>query len=116
MREIDFYRTQSGRCPVREFLDGLSGRQTAKVTWTLELIEELTHVPQQYFRKLVNTEDIWEVRVKAGRDIFRLLGFFDGPKLVILDHAFAKKTQKTPRAEIDLAERRKREYFRRKVR
>ena len=82
----------------------------------MELIEELTHVPQQYFRKLVNTEDIWEVRVKAGRDIFRLLGFFDGPKLVILDHAFAKKTQKTPRAEIDLAERRKREYFRRKVR
>jgi len=36
--------------------------------------------------------------------------------LVILGHAFAKKTQKTPRAEIDLAERRKREYFRRKVR
>jgi len=61
MREIDFYRTQSGRCPVREFLDGLSGRQTAKVTWTLELIEELPHLPQQYFRKLVNTGDIWEV-------------------------------------------------------
>ena len=72
----------------------------------MELIEELPHVPQQYFRKLVNTEDIWEIRVKVGRDIFRLLGFFDGPKLVILDHAFSKKTQKTPKAEIDLAERR----------
>ena len=116
MREIDLNRTQSGRCPVREFLDGLSGRQAAKVTWTLELIEELISVPRQYFRKLVNTEDIWEVRVKAGRDIFRLLGFFDGPRVVILDHAFAKKTQKTPKSAIDLAEQRKREYFRRKMR
>ena len=97
-------------------MDGLSGRQASKVTWTLELVEELASVPQQYFKKLVNTEGIWEVRVKAGRDIFRLLGFFDGPRLVILDHAFAKKTQKTPKSDIDLAEQRKREYFRRKVR
>ena len=82
----------------------------------MELIEELPYVPQQYFRKLVNTEDLWEVRVKVGRDIFRILGFFDGPTLVILDHAFAKKTQKTPKAEIGVAEQRKREYFRRKVR
>jgi phage-related protein len=37
-------------------------------------------------------------------------------RLVILDHAFAKKTQKTPKSEIDLAEQRKREYFRRKMR
>ena len=116
MREITFYRTRSGRYPVKEFLNTLSGRQATKVTWTLELIEELVSVPQQYFKKLVNTEDIWEVRVKVGRDIFRLLGFFDGPRLVILDHAFAKKTQKTPRSDIDLAEQRKREYFRRKER
>ena len=78
MREIVFYRTESGRCPVREFLDSLSGRQAAKVAWTLELIEELPAVPQQYFRKLVNTEDIWEVRAKVGRDTFRLLGFLVG--------------------------------------
>ena len=116
MREIDFYRTQSGRCPVRKFLETLPGRQAAKVAWTLELIEELPTVPQQYFRKLVDTEDIWEVRVKVGRDIFGLLGFFDGPRLVILDHAFAKKTQKTPNSDINLAEQRKREYFRRKMR
>ena len=114
MREIAFYRTQSGHCPVEEFLNSLSGKQTAKVTWVVRLIEELESVPTQYLKKLVNTDDIWEVRVRVGRDTFRLLGFFDGPKLVVLDHAFAKKSRKIRRSDIALAERRKRDYFRRK--
>jgi hypothetical protein len=44
----------------------------------VRLIEELDIVPGQYLKKLVNTTDIWEVRVQFGRNIFRLLGFFDG--------------------------------------
>ncbi len=116
MREISFYRTASGHCPVEQFLDSLSARQGAKVTWTLGLIEELEFIPQQYFKKLVNTDDIWEVRVNIGRNTFRLLAFFDGPRLVVLNHAFAKKSQKTPRSDIHLAEQRKRDYFRRKNR
>lgn len=114
MREIIFYRTQSGRCPVEEFLDSLSSRQVKKVTWVLRLIKELEFIPKQYFKKLVNTEDIWEVRVKVGRDTFRLLGFFYGPRLVILNHAFAKKSQKIPQSDIALAEQRKRDYFTRR--
>lgn len=84
------------------------------MTWVVRLIEELESVPTQYLKKLVNTDDIWEVRVRVGRDTFRLLGFFDGPKLVVLDHAFAKKSRKIRRSDIALAERRKRDYFRRK--
>ena len=114
MREIIFYRTASGHRPVEQFLDSLTARQGAKATWTLRLIEELEFVPQQYFKKLVGTDDIWEVRVNIGRDMFRLLSFFDSPKLVVLNHAFAKKTQKIPRSDIRLAEQRKRDYFRRK--
>ncbi len=116
MREITFYRTASGHCPVEQFLDSLTARQGAKATWTLGLIEELEIVPQQYFKKLVDTNDIWEVRINVGRDTFRILSFFDGPKLVVLSHAFAKKTQKVPRSDIRLAEQRKRDYFRRKNR
>lgn len=63
---------------------------------------------------MVNTDDIWEVRVRAGSDIFRLLGFHDGSELIVLSHAFQKKTQKTPRKAIQLAEERKLDYFRRK--
>jgi len=61
-----------------------------------------------------DTEDLWEIRVKAAKNIFRLLGFFDGSKLVVLSHAFQKRTQKTPRQAIRLAKERKRDYFRRK--
>ncbi len=62
-------------------------------------------------KKLVNTDDIWEVRVQVGKNIFRLLGFFDGDNLVILNHAFQKKTQKTPKDAIRIAEQRKKDYF-----
>ena len=114
MREVDFYRTASGHCPVEQFLDSLTVRQSTKVTWTLRLIEELEFVPKQYFKKLVGTDDIWEVRVNVGGDTFRLLSFFDGPKLVVLTHAFAKQTRRIPRSAIRLAEQRKQDYFRRK--
>ncbi|MDO9110458.1 MAG: type II toxin-antitoxin system RelE/ParE family toxin [Desulfatirhabdiaceae bacterium] len=40
-----------------------------------------------------------------------MFGFFDGNDLIILNHAFTKKTQKTPGKEIKIAERRKKEYF-----
>lgn len=114
MREIAFYRTQAGHSPVEEFLNRLSGRQTAKVTWVLQLIEELEFIPSQYFKKLVDTEDLWEVRIQVGRDTFRLLAFLDGPRCVVLGHAFAKKSQKIPRSAIAIAEQRKRDYFTRR--
>ncbi|MFH1037340.1 MAG: type II toxin-antitoxin system RelE/ParE family toxin [PVC group bacterium] len=114
MRTIIFYRTESGSCPVEKFLDSLNPKQAQKVLWVLQLVEELDRVPAHYFKKLVNTEDIWEVRVRVGKEIFRLLGFFDGPRLIVVNHAFQKKTQKTPAGAIALAEKRKRDYLRRK--
>ncbi len=80
----------------------------------LELVESLGQVPKQYFKKLESTDDIWEVRVQSGNNAFRLLGFWDSGKFIILCHAFAKKTQEVPRKEIKLAEERKNDYFRRK--
>ncbi|MCF8144036.1 MAG: type II toxin-antitoxin system RelE/ParE family toxin [Deltaproteobacteria bacterium] len=114
MRKILFYKTASGQNPIEDFLDSLSSKQARKVTWILKLLEDLERVPSTYFKKMVNTQDLWEVRAVVGRNIFRLIGFFDGPNLVVLTHAFQKKTQKTPKQAIKIAEERKREYFRRK--
>jgi phage-related protein len=114
MRQIIFYRTESGRCPVEVFLDSLTSKQAQKAVWVLRLIEELDIVPNQYFKKLVNAGDIWEVRVQVSGNIFRLLGFFDGGILLILTNGFAKKTQKIPAHEIALAVDRKRDYFERR--
>ena len=114
MREIRFYRTASGRSPVEEFLDSLSGNQAKKVIWVLSLVEEMEVVPLQYFKKLSGTEDLWEVRAQQAGDAFRLLGFFDGPQLIVLVSGFAKKSEKIPRQEIALAHDRKRDYIGRK--
>jgi len=114
MREVIFYKLPNGTCPVEDFLDSLTGKQANKITWVLSLVEDLQLVPKPYFKKLVGTEDIWEVRIELGNDIFRLLGFFDKGNLVVLTNGFTKKSQKTPPNEIALAEKRKNEYLTRK--
>ena len=114
MIEIQFYRTESGACPVEEFLDGLNARQAQKVLWVLRAVRELPQVPKQYLKKLEGTVDLWEVRAEFGGDAFRLLGFWDSGRLVILTNGFAKKTQKTPEREIALAEQRKRDHLSRR--
>jgi len=114
MREIIFYRTQTNECPIEQFLDSLNSKQAQKVTWVLQLIEELELIPATYFKKLTNTDDLWEIRVQQGNNIFRLLGFFDAENFVVLTNGFQKKTQKTPQSEILLSEQRKKDYLIRK--
>ncbi len=111
MKTISFYRTASGKCPVEKHWDSLADTQTTKIAWVLKLIREVDQIPSKYFKKMVNTDDIWEARVDVGRNTFRLLGFFHGKELIILTNSFQKKTQKTPLKEIRLAEKRKREYL-----
>ena len=50
MRTVNFYRTESGKSPVEDFLDSLSGKQAQKVIWVLRLVEELDVVPRQYLK------------------------------------------------------------------
>ncbi len=109
--EIVFYRMDSGDCPVEEFLDSLPMKQAQKVTWVMNLIEDLEIVPVKYFKKMTGTDDIWEVRVQSGNNIFRILGFIIENNLVVLNHAFQKKTQKTPKKEIAIAEARKKDHL-----
>src|SRR3990170_1488716 len=114
MRTINFYRLPNGQSPIETFLDSLTGKQAQKVTWVLQSIEELDVVPIQYFKKLIDSENIWEVRIQFGNDIFRLLGLFERGALLILTNGFAKKTQKTPSQEIALAIRHKNEHLARR--
>jgi len=76
MKKISFYRTASGKCPIKEHLDSLTDAQTTKIAWVLKLIREFDQISSKYFKKLVKTNDIWEARVEVGRNTFRLLGFF----------------------------------------
>ena len=113
-REIEFYESENGKIPVQLFLDGLNERDFKKVSWVLRLISELTIIPSNYFKKLPDTNDIWEVIIDSGSDAFRILGFLHKNNIVLLTNGFQKKTQKTPKKEIELAETLKKDYLRRK--
>ena len=90
-------------------------QQVEKVFFVVQIVESLEIVPKKFFKMLESTDSLWEVRVQLGNNIFRFLGFFDGAQLVILNHAFTKKTQKIPQKEIKIAEQRMKDYFSRRL-
>lgn len=81
-----------------------------KIIWTLELMEELPGIPETYLKHIQNTEGLFEIRVQQGSDIFRILCFFDQGQLIVVANGFHKKSQKTPKQEIEKALKIKGEY------
>ena len=114
MREINFYKTEDGKCPVQDFLDSLSGKVVQKILWVLKLIEELERVPSKYFKNLDGTK-IYECRIDFAGNTYRLLGFFHNGNIVLLTNGFVKKTQKTPKEEIAICEQRMKDYLAREA-
>jgi phage-related protein len=81
-----------------------------KIIWTFDLIENLQRVPETYLKHMEHTDGLFEIRVQQGSDIFRIFCFFDQGQLVVLANGFQKKTQKTPKQEIEKALKIKEEY------
>jgi phage-related protein len=81
-----------------------------KIIWTFDLIENLPIVPKLYLKHIENTEGLYEIRVQMGSDIYRIFCFFDKGQLVVIANGFQKKSQKTPKQEIEMALKIKREY------
>lgn len=75
----------------------------AKIEWTLNLIRVMPIVPEKYFSYMKGYKGLYEIRVEVSSNICRIFSFFDKGNLVILANAFQKKTQKTPKQEIERA-------------
>ena len=82
-----------------------------KIDWVIGLVRSLRMVPEKFFKHLEGTEGLFEIRIKVSSDIFRIFCFFDEGNLVILINGFQKKTDKTPKNEIEKAERLKQRYY-----
>ena len=95
---IDFYKAQDNK--VQE-----------KIEYVLDLIRFEKRVPAKFLKALENTDDIYEIRVITAFKSVRILCFFDEGSLIILANCFVKKTQKTPKEQIKLAEKLKKEYL-----
>ena len=82
-----------------------------KIDWTLALLETIEIVPIAYFKKIKGIKRLYEIRIIHGGNIFRIFSFFDREQVVVLGNGFTKKTQKTPLAQIELAQKIMNEYF-----
>lgn len=104
-RKITFYKDY-----FQDFFSKQNKKVKAKIVWTLELIEDLQRVPETYLKHLENTDALYEIRVQLGSNIFRIFCFFDEGQLIVLANGFQKKSQKTPKKEIEMALKIKAEY------
>jgi len=106
LREIFYYKDY-----YLDFFDSLKPEVRKKFNWTLQLISTIERVPKKYFDHITNSTGIYEIRVEVGSDIYRVFSFFDKGNVIILANGFQKKSQKTPKGEIELAEKLKKEYL-----
>lgn len=86
-----------------DFLLGQPKKVQDKIFKIIEAIETLERLPSNYLKHLSGTDGLYEARIKLGTNIWRVFCFFDGGKLVVLMNGFQKKTQKTPKNEIEKA-------------
>lgn len=108
-RELFFFKHY-----FESFYNSLDEKVQSKILWTFRLVEDLDRIPEQYLKHLKNTSGLYEIRVQVGSNIFRIFCFFDMDNVVVVGHGFQKKSQKTPKQQIEKAERIKQEYYDRK--
>lgn len=111
--DVEFYTTVDGKKPAKDFLNVLEPKMRAKMIKIIELLENNgPDLRMPYSEYLGN--GIFELRAKVGSDISRELYFFFVGGKAILTNGFIKKTQKTPKEQLQLAAKYKRDYEDRK--
>lgn len=110
--EIVFYDKPDGSEPVKEFLLSVDDKMRARLLRTIGLLAQNgTALRMPYSEHLV--DGIFEIRAKSGSNISRVLYFFVIGKKIVLTNGFVKKTQKTPKNEIELAKKYRNEFLNR---
>ncbi len=107
IREIRFYKNY-----FIEFYIAQDIKVQEKIEYTFKLIRTVERVPEKFLKHIKTTDGLYEIRIKYRSDIFRIFCCFDEDRVVILFNAFQKKTQKTPKKEIEKGLKLKQEYFR----
>ena len=94
-----------------DFYKKLDSGVKSKIQYVFELIKQVDRVPKKFLAPMTGYEGLFEIRVEYQSNIYRIFCCFDRGLLVVLFNGFEKKTQKTPKKEIEKAMRLKQEYF-----
>ncbi len=111
MFEVKFYEKENGECPIQNFINKLPLNLQAKVLIDLKKLQLNGNLLREPTSKFLE-DGIFELRTKLATDIVRTLYFFQIDKKIIITNGFKKKTQKTPKAQIEIAKEYRKDYFR----
>ncbi len=109
-REIIFYEDH-----FISFYQKQDDKLKEKIKYVLELIKQVEKIPEKFLKHITGTNGLYEIRIEYQSNIYRIFCCFDKGKLVILFNAFQKKTQNTPRNEIEKGLNLMKEYFKQKT-
>ncbi len=112
---IEYYRDEKGKEPVADFIDSLAIDTQAKVFRLIDLLEEYGVLLKEPYTRQVR-DKIRELRIKDTQGAIRVLYFTYTGRRFILLHGFIKKTEKTLEKEIEIAEKRIKEFIARQRR
>ena len=109
---IVFYTTERGDSPVEEFLRSLDLKTQARFDWSINYLKEQNISAKEPHVKQIDRK-LWELRRASSGNIYRIMYFFFTGKRIVFVHGFQKKTQKTPKREIEMAEKRMADFIER---
>jgi phage-related protein len=99
----------------RDYYWKFFNKQTAKVqekiNQVLFLITVADRIPKKFFDKIKGYDGLFEIRIEYSSNIYRIFCCFDEGNLVVLFNGFQKKSQKTPKKELEKAAQIMDEYF-----
>ena len=110
--KIVAYEKENGEVPVEKFLEDVNPKMRAKIYGLLEILQEKGNRLREPYSKHLE-DGIFELRCKFGNDITRILYFFYYEGRIVMTNGFVKKTQKTPREEIQIAKDRRKDFIER---
>ena len=108
-----YYKAASGRVPVREFIDEQVEEVREKIFFDLKRLVRFNVKLGPPYAEKIEGRDFWELRTKVKGDIYRTFYVARTGRKFVLLHAIQKKSQKTPKKELDVAEERMKDYLQR---
>lgn len=106
IRELVFFRHY-----FHEFFNQQTEKVKEKIDYVLFVVTHSDRVPEKFLKHLEGQKGLYEIRVEAGNNIFRIFCCFDKGRIIVLFNCFQKKSQKTPQAEVELAIKLMNEYL-----
>ncbi len=105
-REIRFYKSH-----FNEFYARQNEKVKRKIAQTLVWLQTVERLPNSILKHIEGSRGLYEIKIEFGSETFRIFCCFDKGAIIVLFNGFQKKTTKTPKQEIEKAEKLMNEYF-----